>query len=64
MSKKINVVIPAYNCGKFLDHTILSVFSQITKHNISVLISNDCSTDNTLEVLERLNQIKHKYSKL
>jgi len=60
MSKKINVVIPAYNCGKFLDHTILSVFSQITKHNISVLISNDCSTDNTLEVLERLKNTYYR----
>lgn len=46
--------MPAYNCGKFLDHSILSVFSQISKHKIVLLISNDCSTDNTEEILSRL----------
>ena len=46
--------MPSYNCGKYLDHSILSVFSQITEHNIILLISNDCSTDNTEDVLNRL----------
>jgi len=54
MSKIINVIMPSYNCGKYLDHSVLSVFSQITKHKIVLLISNDCSTDNTEEVLHRL----------
>ena len=54
MIKKINVIMPSYNCGKYLDHSVLSVFSQITKHNIVLLISNDCSTDNTEDVLNRL----------
>jgi glycosyltransferase involved in cell wall biosynthesis len=54
MIKKINIIMPSYNCGKYLDHSVLSVFSQITKHNIVLLISNDCSTDNTEDVLSRL----------
>ena len=54
MIKKINVIMPSYNCGKYLDHSVLSVFSQITEHNIILLISNDCSTDNTEDVLNRL----------
>ena len=54
MNKVINVIMPSYNCGKFLDHSVLSVFSQITNHKIVLLISNDCSTDNTEEVLSRL----------
>ena len=54
MNKVINVIMPSYNCGKFLDHSVLSVFSQITNHKIVLLISNDCSTDNTEEVLNRL----------
>ena len=54
MGKIINVIMPSYNCGKFLDHSVLSVFSQITKHKIILLISNDYSTDNTVEVLSRL----------
>lgn len=54
MSKIINVIMPSYNCGKYLDHSVLSVFSQITKHKIILLISNDCSTDNTEGILNRL----------
>jgi glycosyltransferase involved in cell wall biosynthesis len=54
MGKIINVIMPSYNCGKFLDHSVLSVFSQITNHKIILLISNDYSTDNTVEVLSRL----------
>ena len=46
--------MPSYNCGKYLDHSVLSVFSQITKHKIVLLISNDCSTDNTSDILSRL----------
>jgi glycosyltransferase involved in cell wall biosynthesis len=54
MNKIINVIMPSYNCGKFLDHSVLSVFSQITNHKIVLLISNDFSTDNTKEILSRL----------
>jgi len=54
MEKTINVIMPSYNCGKYLDHSVLSVFSQITKRKVVLLISNDCSTDNTEEVLNRL----------
>lgn len=54
MTKVINVIMPSYNCGKYLDHSVLSVFSQITKHKVVLLISNDCSTDNSVEVLSRL----------
>ena len=46
--------MPSYNCGKYLDHSVLSVFSQVTRHKIVLLISNDCSTDNTEDVLNRL----------
>ena len=56
MSKTINVIMPSYNCGKYLDHSILSVFSQITKHKIVLLISNDYSTDDTADILSRLQK--------
>ena len=56
MGKIINVIIPAFNCGRFLEHTILSVFSQITSHKIVTLISNDLSNDNTSEILKRIKK--------
>ena len=60
MTKTINVIMPSYNCGKFLEHSVLSVFSQITKHKVVLLISNDYSTDNTSELLKRLKDTYKK----
>lgn len=56
MKKRINVIIPSFNCGKFIEHCLLSVFSQLTEHRIILIISNDCSTDNTSEILERIKK--------
>lgn len=54
MNKIINVIMPAFNCGKYLDHSVLSVFSQVTEHKIVLMVSNDCSSDNSKGVLDRL----------
>lgn len=44
----ISVIIPAYNVEKYLDECILSVLTQ--KCRIEVIVINDGSTDNTLNV--------------
>lgn len=53
--KKISLIIPCYNCEKTIKRCLDSVFSQDYK-NLEVLVINDGSTDNTLELLSSYAQ--------
>ncbi|HJD24795.1 MAG TPA: glycosyltransferase [Firmicutes bacterium] len=60
MSKKsgqelVSIITPTYNCGKFIAETIESVQAQ-TYPNWELLIVDDCSTDNTEEVVAEYRQ--------
>src|SRR5258706_370727 len=48
----VSILIPAYNAGVYLEELCRSIQAQ-THRNFEVLIANDGSTDNTLEVLAR-----------
>ncbi|NTS78280.1 glycosyltransferase [Catenovulum sp. SM1970] len=48
----ISVVIPAYNAGQYIEETLQSVFKQ-DYSNLEILVVNDGSTDNTLEILNK-----------
>jgi len=45
----ISIVVPTYNNEKFLDKCVESILSQ-TYHEFELLIINDGSTDNTINV--------------
>lgn len=47
---KISVIIPTFNSEKNIKRTIESVLNQNGNHNLEILICDDCSTDNTLEI--------------
>jgi len=53
MYGKVSVIMPNYNCEKFVEETVRSVMNQ-TYDNWELLIVDDCSTDNSVEVLEKL----------
>lgn len=49
----VSVVIPAYNAGAFIENCIHSVLRQ-RYQDFEIVVVNDGSKDNTLEILERL----------
>lgn len=57
--KKITIIVPAFNEGKRISKCIYSLIKQTYK-NIEILVINDGSTDNTLQVLEKFNDKRIK----
>lgn len=47
----VSIITPTYNCAKFIEETIRSVQAQ-TYTNWEMIISDDCSTDNTQEIIK------------
>ena len=52
----ISVIIPIYNTGQYLEKCLLSVINQSFK-DIEIICINDCSTDNSLQILKKINSI-------
>ena len=48
---KISVIIPVYNIASYLQRCLDSVISQTYK-NLEIIVVNDGSLDNSLEILE------------
>ncbi|WP_217653122.1 glycosyltransferase family 2 protein [Fibrobacter sp. UWH9] len=49
---KVSVIMPAYNCERFIEATLQSLLLQTYK-NWELLAVDDCSSDKTAEILER-----------
>ena len=58
----ISIVTPAYNAQKYIGETISSVLEQ-TYADWEMLIIDDCSTDNTAEIIKSYNDKRIKYFK-
>ncbi len=55
--KKLSIIIPAYNCEKYLEQCIKSIYKQAISEDIEVIIINDGSTDNTLLIARKYENI-------
>ncbi len=52
--KLVSVLIPTYNVEKFIKLSINSIINQTYK-NLEIIIIDDCSTDNTFNILEKMS---------
>lgn len=62
-SERICVLIPAYNMGKYLESCIDSILAQ-TYQNIHVLLVDDGSTDNTVEICEKYKEMDSRFESI
>jgi len=67
---KLSIIIPVYNAKPFLIKCLNSIYSQKTNFDFEVIAINDCSTDNSLEILKnyaasekRLSILEHQVNK-
>lgn len=55
----VSICIPAYNSAEYIKDTVESLLRQ-TYTNIEVVVADDCSKDNTCEILERIEDSRLK----
>lgn len=60
--EKVSIIIPTYNRAKLLADAVKSLQQQ-TYENIEIIIVDDCSTDNTAETVERMDDGRILYVK-
>ena len=53
MMRKISVIIPVYNVESHIENSLLSALNQTYK-NVEYVIIDDCGTDNSIGVVERI----------
>ena len=56
----VSIIMPSYNCGKYVEETICSVQAQ-TYQNWEIVFVDDCSTDNTIRIV---NDLQDKDSRI
>lgn len=59
MNIKVSVIIPAYNTGKYITKAINSALSQ-TLTNIEVIVVDDCSSDDTVKMVQKIDDPRLK----
>lgn len=51
---KISIIIPIYNVEKFIQRCAKSLFEQTMQSGIEFIFINDCTPDNSIQILEKL----------
>lgn len=53
---KLSVCIPTFNRAEFLEETIRSIYAESVGYEVEVSVVDNCSTDNTKEVISKLQE--------
>lgn len=56
---KVSIIMPLYNSERYLEETLESVLNQTYK-NWELIIVNDCSTDSSVEIVEKYIETEKK----
>lgn len=56
---KVSIVLPTYNGGEFIRSSIDSIIEQ-TFQDWELIVVNDCSTDYTLNIIRKYEQVDHR----
>ena len=59
MSKKISILLPVFNCGLYIKSAIQSIINN-SFENYEIIVINDGSTDNTLDIIKQFNDSRIK----
>ena len=51
--KGISIIVPCYNCGKFIDECIESILNFNIKNKYEIIVVDDCSKDETQNILKK-----------
>ena len=54
---KFSIIIPTYNSEKYIENCLEKILKQTYK-NIEIIVVDDCSTDDTVKMLEKYENIK------
>ena len=57
MKEIVSIIIPLYNAEKFIRSTLLSCINQ-SYSNLEIIVVDDCSTDNSLEIAREVSRNK------
>ncbi len=54
MNPLVSVICTAYNHEKYIKRTITSIAEQVTNFEFEIIVNDDCSNDNTADILKQL----------
>ncbi|MDR0824347.1 MAG: glycosyltransferase [Prevotella sp.] len=49
---KVNVILITYNHADYIRQALESILIQETPYNVEIIVADDCSTDNTVEIIK------------
>lgn len=56
MDNTVTILMSTYNGEKYLDEQLESIYNQTIKYKINIVVRDDGSTDNTLNILKKWNK--------